>query len=84
MLDFWWQIFCRFSPGKRGVKFVTENFTTFFTSRKEICHLELTLRESSPKSYEQTGISRLRRALPSQGTFPTGLAEEVASARPLD
>ena len=49
MVDFWWQIICRFSPGKIGLKFVTENFTTFFTSRKEICHLELTLGESSPK-----------------------------------
>ena len=40
--------FCQFSPGKIGSKSVTENFTTFFTSRKEICHLELTLGESSP------------------------------------
>ena len=36
-------------PRKMGLKFVIENFTTFFTSRKEICHLELTLGESSPK-----------------------------------
>ena len=46
-VDFWWQISCQFSPGKIGLKFVTENFTTFFTSRKDICHLELTLGESS-------------------------------------
>ena len=50
MVDFWWQIFCQFSPGKIGVKFDTENFTTFFTARKDICHLELTLGTSSPKA----------------------------------
>ena len=38
-----------FSPRKIGLKFVTENFTTFSTARKEICHLELTLGASSPK-----------------------------------
>ena len=35
VVDFWWQIFCRISLGKIGFKFVTENFTTFFTARKE-------------------------------------------------
>ena len=49
VMDFWWQVFCWFSPGRKGLKFVTENFTTFFTSREENCHLELTLGESSPK-----------------------------------
>ena len=43
----WWifggQIFCRFYPRKMGLNFVTENFTTIFTARKEICHLELAL-----------------------------------------
>ena len=34
VVDFWWQIFCQFSPGKIGLKFVTENFTTFFTTKK--------------------------------------------------
>ena len=43
-----YQIFCQFSPGKIGLKFVTENFTTFFTARKEICHLELTLGAFAP------------------------------------
>ena len=39
-----------------GLKFVTENFTTFFTARIEICHLELTLGASSPKqSVSQNG-----------------------------
>ena len=42
------QLFCRFSPGKRH-NICTENFTTFFTARKEICHLELTLGASPPK-----------------------------------
>ena len=36
------------SPGKMALKFVTGNFATFFTARKEICHLELTLGASSP------------------------------------
>ena len=50
MVDFWWQILCHiFSRKNRLKSFVTENFTTFFTSRKDICHLELTLGESSPK-----------------------------------
>ena len=43
LVDFWWQIFCQFSPGKVGLKFVTENFTEFFTAKKNICHLELAL-----------------------------------------
>ena len=36
-------------PRRKRLKFVTENFTTFFTARKEICHLELTLGPSLPK-----------------------------------
>ena len=48
MADFWWQSFCQFSPGKLGLNFVTENFATFFTARKEIYHLELNLGASSP------------------------------------
>ena len=36
MADFMWQIFCQFPPGKIGLKFVTENFTTFFTARKKL------------------------------------------------
>ena len=35
--------FCQFSLGKIGLRFVTENFITVFTARKENCHLELTL-----------------------------------------
>ena len=38
-----------FSQDKIGYKFVTENFTTFFTARKDICPLELTLGASSPE-----------------------------------
>ena len=41
-VDFWWRMFCRFSQ-EQSFKFVTENFTTIFTARKWICHLELTL-----------------------------------------
>ena len=40
--------FCQTFPGKIGLNFVTENFTTFFTPRQEICHVQLTLRASSP------------------------------------
>ena len=47
-VDFRWQMFSQFSPGKIGLKFVTENFTTFSTAREENCHLELTLGASSP------------------------------------
>ena len=47
MVDFWWQIFCQLSPGKIGLKFVTENFTAFFSARKEICHLQIALEASS-------------------------------------
>ena len=43
------QIFCQFSPGEIGFNFVTENFTTFFNARKEMCHLELAPGASSPK-----------------------------------
>ena len=43
VVDLWCQIFCRFSPGKIDLQFVTENFTVFFTARKEICQLELAL-----------------------------------------
>ena len=45
--------FLSVSPRKKGLKFVTENVTTFFTARKEICHLELTLGASSPKHLSQ-------------------------------
>ena len=42
-----WNLDCRSSVGsvrrKIGLNFVTENFTTFFTGRTSICHLELTL-----------------------------------------
>ena len=34
-------------PGKIGFHLVTENFTTFFTPRQEICQVQLT-RASSP------------------------------------
>ena len=62
-MDFWWQMFCQFSPGKKKpeLKFVTGNFTTFFTARKEICHLELTLGASSPKIHDSDCISRERK-----------------------
>ena len=36
-------------PRKIGLKFVTKNFTTFFTARKETGHLDLTLGASLPK-----------------------------------
>ena len=48
VVDFWWQIFCQFSPREIGLKHDTESFTTFFTVRKEIYHLDLTLGASSP------------------------------------
>ena len=35
---------------REKMKSVTENFTTFFTSRQEIRHLELTLGASSPNN----------------------------------
>ena len=34
MVDFSWNIFCRFSPGQIGSNFVTENFTTFSMQKK--------------------------------------------------
>ena len=40
---FWWHIVRQFHRGKTGLNFVTKNFTTFFTARIEICHVELTL-----------------------------------------
>ena len=46
----WWIFGGKFSvdfPKKKGLQFVTDNFTTFFTSRKELYHLELTLEDSS-------------------------------------
>ena len=52
-VDSWWQIFCRFSPQKIGLKFVTANFTTFFTAIKEICHLEFTLGAPLPNDFRQ-------------------------------
>ena len=55
----WWIFggkFCvNFPPGKIGLKFVTENFSTFFTARKDICHLELTLGASSPNYFSLFG-----------------------------
>ena len=33
---------------KKSFKLVTENFTTILHFKKEICHLELTLQDSSP------------------------------------
>ena len=42
-------------PQKIGLKFVTENFTIFFTARKEICHLELSLGASSPNCIDWRG-----------------------------
>ena len=45
---FWWQAFCQISPGKIGLNFVTENFTTFFIPRQKFCHVQLTLGASSP------------------------------------
>ena len=39
----WWIFGSKFSvifPRKIGVKFITDNFTTFFTAGKEVCHLK--------------------------------------------
>ena len=52
MVDFGWQIF---SKEKRVV---TANFTTFFTARKDMCHLELTLGAFSPKKEQQNKNNR--------------------------
>ena len=66
----WWILvtkFCQFSPGNIGLTFVTDNFTTFFTARKEVCHLELTLVASSPNVLNWNffgAISFCRRAAP--------------------
>ena len=38
-------------PRKIGLNFITENSTTFFTARKDICHLELALGASSPNKF---------------------------------
>ena len=48
----WWIFGGRFfdDHGNIVLELVTENFTTFFTARKEDCHLKLTLRASSPKN----------------------------------
>ena len=35
VVDFRWSIFCHFASGNLGLKFVTENFTTFFTARNK-------------------------------------------------
>ena len=41
-----------FFPRKNRLEFfVTENFTTLFTARKDICHLELTPGASSPNMF---------------------------------
>ena len=55
--------FLSISPGKIDFKFVTESFTTFFTARKEICHLELTLGASSPNSSAHSNCREDRRSL---------------------
>ena len=59
----WWILLANFKaqffPVNLGLKFVTENFTTFFTSRKKICHLELTLGSSSPKISAQSFSDRM-------------------------
>ena len=51
----WWIFGGKFSlsifPRKWGLNFNTENFTTFFTGRKESCHPELTLGASSPSIF---------------------------------
>ena len=51
----WWifggKCSANFPREKQGLKLVTENFTKFFTARKEIRHLELTLGASSPKTF---------------------------------
>ena len=49
--NFRWQSFCLFSSGEIGLVFVTENFATLFTARKETCHPELTLGASSPNNH---------------------------------
>ena len=51
-----WQIFCQFFPGKKNFNLVTENFATFFTPRKETCHLQLTLGASSPNLFKHRPV----------------------------
>ena len=77
MVDFWWQMFCQFSPGKIGLKFATETFTTSFTARKEICHLELTLGASLPNrrrinAESMFGDNSLRSTEPSEKSSDVG------------
>ena len=53
----WWIYGANFSvnspppQGKTGLTLVAANFTTFFIARKEVCHLQLTLGDSSPNNY---------------------------------
>ena len=52
-MKMWWILFVTsflsIFPRTKGLNFVTETFTTFFTASKEIGQLELTLGASSPK-----------------------------------
>ena len=69
VVDFWWQYFWQLSPGKIGLQFVTEDFTTFVTASKEICHLELTLGVSPRLNMcDQWSQKRLQSAPPSKLT----------------
>ena len=65
--DFWWQFSVKF-PRKIGLKFVTENLTTLFTARKEICHLELTselprLNNTQQNTHDSQRHDRILRVL---------------------
>ena len=50
VVDFWWQISGSLPRKNRLQMFVTENFTTFFTTSKEICHLDFALGAFSRKT----------------------------------
>ena len=60
VVDFGWQIVCRFSPGKKGFKFVTENFTTFFTARKDTLRSEI-ITQLIPQKLSRAMITRISR-----------------------
>ena len=60
-----WEKFLSIFPRKIGLTFVTENLTTFFTARKEICHLELTLGASSPNKNATISVFITQFELPS-------------------
>ena len=51
-------------PRKIGLDFVTKNFTTFFTVKKETCHLELTL-PATEQGVITKGFSSLEESLES-------------------